>query len=396
VPKAVITTQRMLVSNMAAKGLLWSFVTEEPPVFLDWLPWSHTFAGNQNLDMVLTFGGTMYLDTGRPTPELFEETVRNIKTVSPTIYSTVPRVYEFLVPRLRNDSELRAAFFRRLRLMHYAGSTLPNHLFAEIRAIARASASRNIPLVSSWGSTETAPMATDCHFEVEQAGNIGVPIPGTVLKLVPTSGSLEVRVTGPNVTPGYWKGPDTTAAAFDDEGYYRIGDAVAFVDAERPEAGLRFDGRVSEDFKLSTGTWVRVGAMKARAIAALSPIASDVVVAGAGRDSPGLLVFPDPDGCRLVADVSRDAPMSVVVEDPAIRLHMHGAMREMSAAAGSSMYPTRCLLLGDLPSREGGEITDKGYINQRAVLTRRANLVEVLFAEPPAESVVSLAPRARL
>jgi feruloyl-CoA synthase len=394
-PKAVITTQRMLVSNMAAKGLLWSFVTEEPPVFLDWLPWSHTFAGNQNMDMVLRFGGTMYLDTGRPTAELFEATVRNIHAVSPTIYSTVPRMFEFLVPRLRGDSELRAAFFRRLRLMHYAGSTMPDHLFAEIRAIARAAADRTIPLVSSWGSTETAPMATDCHFEVEQAGNIGVPIPGTVLKLVPTSGSLEVRVIGPNVTPGYWRDPATTAAAFDEERYYRIGDAVAFVDGERPEAGLRFDGRVSEDFKLSTGTWVRVGAMKARAIAALAPIASDVVVAGAGHDSPGLLVFPDPDGCRLVADVSRDAPLSVVVEDPAIRRHIEVAMRAMSTAAGSSMYPTRCLLLGDLPSREGGEITDKGYINQRAVLTRRADLVAMLFAEPPPEFVVPLAPRTK-
>ncbi len=395
-PKAVITTQRMLVSNMAAKGLLWSFLTEEPPVLLDWLPWSHTFAGNQNLDMVLKFGGTMYLDTGRPTPELFGATVRNIKSVSPTIYSTVPRVYELLLPRLRDDVELRAAFFRRLRLMHYAGSTLPDHLFAEIRAIARASASWSIPLVSSWGSTETAPMATDCHFEVEQAGNLGVPIPGTVLKLVPTSGSFEVRVIGPNVTPGYWRAPDTTLAAFDDEGYYRIGDAVALVDAERPEAGLRFEGRVSEDFKLSTGTWVRVGAMKARAIAALSPIASDVVVAGAGHDSPGLLVFPDLDGCRLVADLSRDAPLSVVVEAPAIRRHILGAMREMSAAAGSSMYPTRCLLLGEVPSREGGEITDKGYINQQAVLTRRANLVANLFADPPPGSVVALAPRAKI
>ena len=317
------------------------------------------------MDMVLRFGGTMYLDTGRPTSELFEETIRNIHTVSPTIFSTVPRVYEFLVPRLRDDEELRTAFFRRLRLLHYAGSTLPNHLFAEIRAIARRSAGRDIPLVSSWGSTETAPMATDCHFEVEEAGNIGVPIPGTVLKLVPTSGSLEVRVLGPNVTPGYWRAPETTAAAFDEEGFYRIGDAVAFVDVERPEAGLRFDGRVSEDFKLSTGTWVRVGAMKTRAIAALSPIASDVVVAGAGRDSPGLLVFPDPEGCRLVADLPRETPLSVVVEDPAVRRHIAVAMREMSTAAGSSMYPTRCLLLGDQPSREGGEITDKGYINQR-------------------------------
>lgn len=393
VPKAVITTQRMLVSNMAAKGRLWTFVTEEPPVFLDWLPWSHTFAGNQNLDMVLRFGGTMYLDTGRPTADQFEETVRNLQDVAPTLYSTVPRAYEFLVPRLRQGPGLRGAFFRRLRLMHYAGSTLPDHLFAEIRAIARQATGRDIPLVSSWGSTETAPMATDGHFEVDHAGNIGVPIPGTVLKLVPTSGTLEVRVSGPNVTPGYWRSPEATAAAFDEDGYYRIGDAVAFVDDRHPEAGLRFDGRFSEDFKLSTGTWVRVGAMKARAIAALSPIASGVVVAGAGHDSPGLLVFPDPDGCRQVAGRPPETPLRVVVEDAAVRRHVEAAMRTMSGAAGSSMYPTRCLLLGDLPSREDGEITDKGYINQRAVLSRRADLVALLFADPPPASVISLAPR---
>ncbi len=392
-PKAVITTQRMLVSNMAAKGLLWTFITDEPPVFLDWLPWSHTFAGNQTMDMVLKFGGTLYIDTGRPTPELFEETVRNIHTVSPTIYSTVPRVYELLLPRLRNDAELRASFFCRLRLMHYAGSTLADHLFSELRTIARDSVAWPIPLVSSWGSTETAPMATDCHFEVEEAGNIGVPIPGTELKLVPTSDRLEVRVRGPNVTPGYWKAPETTADAFDEEHYYRIGDAVAWVDTERPEAGLRFDGRVSEDFKLTTGTWVRVGAMKARAIAALSPVASDVVVAGAGRETAGLLIFPDPAGCRLIADMSPDRPLDVVVQQPAIRRHIEQAMRQMSAAAGSSMYPTRCLLLSDPPSRADGEITDKGYINQRTVLARRADLVTALFADAPPEAVICLQPR---
>jgi feruloyl-CoA synthase len=236
-------------------------------------------------------------------------------------------------------------------------------------------------------------MATDCHFEVDHAGNIGVPIPGTVLKLVPTSGSLEVRVRGPNVTPGYWRSPEATASAFDEEGYYRIGDAVAFQDGGRPEAGLLFDGRFSEDFKLSTGTWVRVGAMKARAIGALSPLASGVVVAGAGHDSPGLLVFPDPAGCRQVAGTPPETPLRVVLEHPAVRRHVEAAMRTMSAAAGSSMYPTRCLLLSELPSREGGEITDKGYINQRAVLTRRADLVELLFAVPPPPSVISLAPR---
>ena len=393
VPKAVITTQRMLVSNMAAKGLLWPFVEQEPPVFLDWLPWSHTFAGNQTMNTVLKFGGTLYLDTGRPTPDLFDETVRNVRTVSPTIFSTVPRAYELLAPRLRADAALRASFFSRLRLMHYAGASLSSHLFAELRSIARSTTPRNVPLVSSWGSTETAPMATDCHFDVEHAGNIGVPIPGTVLKLVPTAGRLEVRVTGPNVTPGYWRAPETTAAAFDDEGYYRIEDAVAFVDRDRPAAGLWFDGRVAEDFKLSTGTWVRVGPMKARALAALSPIASDVVVAGVGRESAGLLIFPDPDGCRLIADMPADTPLRVVVAQPAVRRHIKRAMRQMSGAAGSSMFPTRSILMADPPSAGDGEITDKGYVNQRTVLARRADLVDDLFAEAPPETVVSLASR---
>ncbi len=393
VPKAVITTHRMLVSNMAAKGMLWPFIEEEPPVFLDWLPWSHTFAGNQTMNTVLKFGGTLYLDAGRPAPGRFEETVRNLRAVSPTIFSTVPRAFELLVPRLRDDGELRGSFFRRLRLMHYAGASLSDPLFAELRTIARRSTARDVPLVSSWGSTETAPMATDCHFDVERAGNIGVPIPGTVLKLVPTAGSLEVRVGGPNVTPGYWRAPETTAAAFDAEGYYRIGDAVAFVDRDHPGAGLWYDGRVAEDFKLSTGTWVRVGPMKARAIAALSPVASDVVVAGAGRESAGLLIFPDPDGCRLIADMPPETPLRTVLEHPAVRRHVEWAMRQMSGAAGSSMFPTRCLFLPGPPSAAEGEVTDKGYVNQRIVLARRADLVDALFADAPADPVITLAPR---
>jgi feruloyl-CoA synthase len=210
---------------------------------------------------------------------------------------------------------------------------------------------------------------------------------------VPSAGGLEVRVGGPNVTPGYWRAPETTAAAFDDEGYYRIGDAVAFVDRARPEAGLWYDGRVAEDFKLSTGTWVRVGPMKARAIAALSPVASDVVVAGAGREAAGLLIFPDPAGCRLIADLPPETPLGVVLADPAVRRHIEWAMRQMSRAAGSSMFPTRCLLLGGPPSAKDGEVTDKGYVNQRMVLARRADLVDALFAEPPPDDVISLEPR---
>ncbi|MBD3896772.1 feruloyl-CoA synthase [Halomonas sp. ML-15] len=391
-PKAVPNTQRMLCSNQQAKALLWPTLAERPPVLLDWLPWSHTFGGNHNFNIILRWGGTLYLDDGKPTPQLIEKTARNLREVSPTHYFSVPRAYDMLVPLLRDDAELREAFFQRLELIFYAAAALPDHLWKELEEMARETTGREVLIASSWGATETAPICTDCHFPAVRSGVIGVPVPGTTLKLVPTAGKLEVRVKGPNIFAGYWKQPELSAKAFDDEGFYRMGDAVRFVDPRRPELGLLFDGRVSEDFKLLTGTWVHVGALRMAGLDALKPIAQDIVVTGHDRDEIGFLVFPHLAACRrLCPDLPEGAPVAKVLAHPVVLEQVRKAMRAMRASGGgSSTYPTRALLLEEPPSAEAGEITDKGYINQRKVLERRADLVTALYADTPAAAVITL------
>ncbi|MFG6176859.1 feruloyl-CoA synthase [Halomonas sp. THAF12] len=392
-PKAVPNTQRMLCSNQRAKALIWPTLAERPPVLLDWLPWSHTFGGNHNFNIVLHWGGTLYLDDGKPTPELIEKTARNLEEVSPTHYFSVPRAYDMLMPLLREDAALREAFFRRLQLVFYAAAALPAHLWTELESMARQTTGREVLIASSWGSTETAPICTDCHYPAIRSGVIGVPVPGTTLKLVPTAGKLEVRVKGPNIFTGYWKQPELSAKAFDDEGFYMIGDAVKFVDAGHPEQGLLFDGRVSEDFKLLTGTWVHVGALRMAGLDALKPIALDIVVAGHDRDEIGFLIFPHLAECRrLCPDLDEHAPAARVLSHPAVVERVRQGMRALKAkGGGSSTYPTRALLLESPPSTEAGEITDKGYINQRQVLTRRADRVQTLYAtDTPATAVITL------
>lgn len=357
----------------------------------EWLPWSHTFGGNHDFNMVLRWGGTYYIDDGKPTPALMEKTLRNLREVSPTIYFSVPRAYDMLVPHLRKDAELRESFFRRLQVIMYAGAALPQHLWAELEGLSEATVGARIPMVSSWGSTETAPLATDCHFQAIKAGVIGVPIPGTELKLVPSHGKLEVRVRGPNVFPGYWKQPELSAKAFDEEGYYIIGDAVDFVDSARPERGLLYDGRVGEDFKLLTGTWVHVGSVRVAGIDAMSPIAQDIVVTGHNRDEIGYLIFPNIPECRrLCPQLPPDADLADVLLSPVIRSRVaQGLASMMKKGGGSSTYPTRAILLAEPPSAEAGEITDKGYINQRAVLTRRADMIEFLYGDVLEKSVIT-------
>ncbi|GEK48959.1 feruloyl-CoA synthase [Bisbaumannia pacifica] len=387
-PKAVPNTQRMLCSNQQAKAQVWPTLAERPPVLLDWLPWSHTFGGNHNFNIVLHWGGTLYLDDGKPTPELIEKTARNLREVSPTHYFSVPRAYDMLMPLLRDDAALRDAFFHRLQLVFYAAAALPEHLWNELEAMARETTGREVLIASSWGATETAPICTDCHFPAVRSGVIGVPVPGTTLKLVPTAGKLEVRVKGPNIFTGYWKQPELSAKAFDDEGFYMIGDAVRFVDPEHPEQGLLFDGRVSEDFKLLTGTWVHVGALRMAGLDALKPIAQDIVVSGHDRDEIGFLIFPHLAECRrLCPDLAADAPVEAVLSHPAVVERVREAMRTLQAGGGgSSTYPTRALLLEEPPSVEAGEITDKGYINQRKVLDRRAERVAALYSSAPANT----------
>ncbi len=375
-PKAVINTQRMLTSSQAAKAQVWPFLTRTDLVMLDWLPWSHTFGANHNFNMVLRHGGTLYIDGGKPLPNLFATSLANLRAVMPTVYFNVPRGIDMLIGALRDDDELCQRFFRDVKLVFYAGAALPQNLWEALEQLSVKTVGRAIPMVSAWGSTETAPLATDCHFQAKRSGNIGVPVPGTEIKLVPSGDKLEVRVRGPNVTPGYWKAPDKTAAAFDDEGFYLIGDAVTFADPDRPELGLFFDGRVSEDFKLMSGTWVNVGTLRVAGIAALAPLAQDIVVCGHGADDVRFLVFPNIAACRALAGLPDSASVDDVLAHPSVRDGIaRGLMKLKAQGGGSSAFATRALLLAEPPSVDGGEITDKGYINQRAVLSRRSDLV---------------------
>jgi feruloyl-CoA synthase len=377
-PKAVINTQRMLTSSQQAKAQTWTFLEQAASdlVILDWLPWSHTFGANHNFNLVLRNGGSLYIDGGKPAPGLFATSLANLKSVMPTVYFNVPRGFDMLIAALRGDEELRRRFFGEVKFAFYAGAALPQNLWDALEQLSVETVGRPLPMVSAWGSTETSPLATDCHFLAERSGNIGVPIPGTELKLVTSGDKLEVRVRGPNVTPGYWKAPELTKQAFDDEGFYLIGDAVKLADANRPERGLFFDGRVAEDFKLNSGTWVSVGTLRVAGIAALAPLAQDIVVVGHGGDEVRFLVFPNMAACRAHAGLPETAGVNDVLGDERVRAAIaQGLAKLKQQGTNSSGHATRALLLAEPPSVDGGEITDKGYINQRAVLTRRADAV---------------------
>jgi feruloyl-CoA synthase len=297
----------------------------------------------------------------------------------PTVYFNVPRGFDMLIAALRDDEDLRRRFFTDVKFAFYAGAALPQNLWDALEDLSLKTVGRAMPMVSAWGSTETSPLATDCHFQAERSGNIGVPIPGTELKLVPSGDKLEVRVRGPNVTPGYWKASDLTAKAFDADGFYLIGDAVTFADRDRPERGLFFDGRVAEDFKLNSGTWVSVGTLRVAGITALAPLAQDIVVTGHGGDHVRFLVFPNIATCRAHAGLADNAGASEVIGSEKVRAAIALGLAKLKAqGSGSSGHATRALLLAEPASVDGGEITDKGYINQRAVLTRRAEAVALL------------------
>ncbi|HLL53596.1 MAG TPA: feruloyl-CoA synthase [Myxococcaceae bacterium] len=382
-PKGVINTQRMLCANQQALAQLWPFLEQRPPVLVDWLPWNHTFGGNHNFNLVLRNGGTLYLDNGKPAPGLIEKTVKTLGEISPTVYFNVPRGYDMLLPFLERDEALRDRFFRELDLLHYAAAALPRSLWERLEKLSIASRGTRMDMVSAWGSTETAPMATAVHYRIESPGNIGLPAPGTEIKLVPEGAKRELRVKGPNVTPGYWKRPDLTAAAFDPDGFFKMGDAGRWVDEAAPEQGLAFDGRTAEDFKLTSGTWVHVGALRIAVIAAGAPVIQDAVVTGHDRNDVGLLVFPSLAGCRsLCPEAGADAPLEDLVKRPAVREKLLAGLAAYNEEQpGNSTRVTRVLLMPEPANIDAGEITDKGYINQRAVLGRRATLVERLYGE---------------
>lgn len=394
-PKAVINTHRMLSSNQQAIRQVWPFLAE-PPVLVDWLPWHHTFGGNHNFNLTLCNGGTLYIDRGRPAPGQFETTLKNLRDVGPTVVFNVPRAYDLLVTALRADAELRARFFGRIRLIFYAAAGLPQPVWDGLQSLAEETLGREVPMVSSWGLTETAPAATSCHYRAERAGVIGVPIPGCELKLVPVGQTLEARVRGPNVTPGYWKRPELTADAFDEEGFFKTGDAMRFVDRNRPERGLLFDGRLGENFKLSTGTWVHVSLLRLNALAVLAAVAQDLVVTGHDRDEIGLLIVPNLRACGGLSALPDGAAAAEIVAHAAVRARVAAGLLALAQArSGSSTHAARALVMEEPPSIDAGEITDKGYINQRAVLTRRAALVERLYANPRDPAVITLAEATR-
>jgi feruloyl-CoA synthase len=387
-PKSVINTQRMLTSSQQAKAQTWSFLdaAQGDLVILDWLPWSHTFGANHNFNLVLRNGGTLYIDGGKPAPGLFAMSLANLRSVMPTVYFNVPRGFDMLISALRDDEALRRRFFTDVKFAFYAGAALPQNLWDALEELSIKTVGRAMPMVSAWGSTETSPLATDCHFQAQRSGNIGVPIPGTELKLVPSGDKLEVRVRGPNVTPGYWKAPELTAKAFDEDGFYLIGDAVTFADPARPELGLFFDGRVAEDFKLNSGTWVSVGTLRVAGISALAPLAQDIVVTGHGGDHVRFLVFPNVAVCRAHAGLADSASVDDVIGNEKIRAAIGAGLSKLKGqGGGSSGHAARALLLAEPASVDGGEITDKGYINQRAVLTRRAAAVAKLDDDACAE-----------
>jgi feruloyl-CoA synthase len=384
-PKGVVNTHRMLCSNQQALGQIWPFLHAEPPVLVDWLPWSHTFGGNHNLGQVLAFGGTLYIDDGKPTPQLFERTIDALREVPPTVYFNVPAGFALLVGRVEQDRELAERFFSRLRFMFYAAAALPEALWERLRALAEDVIGRPVPLTASWGATESAPAATSAHFASARCGCIGVPLPGVTLKLVPAGEKLEIRLKGPNITPGYHRNPDATAAAFDDEGFYCTGDAVRPVNPADPDEGLVFDGRIAEDFKLVTGTWVTVGRLRTTLISEAGGMLSDAVIAGHGRDCVAALAWVSQPDARLACDSAGDVPL----DHPRLREQLANALSRLNAGAGSASRVERLLLLDVPPDLDAGEITDKGYVNQRRVLERRQEAVERLFAEPLHPDVIT-------
>ena len=384
-PKAVINTQEMMCANVAMMSMARIRKPTDPsPVMLDWLPWNHTMGGNATFQGNLNEGGTTWIDDGKPLPGLFEETLRNLREVSPTSFSNVPAGYAMLATALEKDEALAKRFFRNINVLSYGGATLPQDLYERMEALAVKHTGYRIPFVTGWGSTETAPTATSVHWASDRVGLVGLPYPGVSLKMVPTgeAGRYELRLKSVIVTPGYHKQPELTAQMFDEEGYYRIGDAGRFVDPQDPSRGLIFDGRVVEDFKLTTGTFVLVGTLRTTAIAAATPVLQDAVVCGQDRDHVGLLGFPNVAACRRLAnDEGAKLTLAQLLAHPAVVGTLKDGLAKMNAESrGSSMQVKRVLLMEEPPQVDGHEITDKGYINQRATLERRKALVEKLYA----------------
>ena len=382
-PKGVITTNRMLTSNQQMLRQVMPCLHEEPPVVCDWLPWNHTFGGSHNFGIVLYNGGSLYIDSGRPVDGLFNETVRNLREIAPTAYFNVPKGFEMLVQHLREDAVLRKTFFSRLNLLFFAAAGLNRRTWDEVQQIAFETCGEEILVVTGLGATESAPFALSTGIEGSAPGWIGLPVPGVELKLARVGERMEARLRGPSITPGYWRRPDLNELAFDDEQFYCMGDAVALLDRSDPQRGFIFDGRLNEDFKLSTGTWVRTSMLRTRLLAHFDGLLQDVVLAAPDRDYVGALLFPNLDACRkLCRGLKESASASAIIAVPEVRSAFQQRLSSFVAKnPGSSTHVQRAILLDAPPSLEAREITDKGTLNQAAVLKNRASLLQLLYGE---------------
>ena len=376
-PKGVLNTQRMLTANQLQSARVWPFLADEPPVLVDWLPWNHTFGGNYTFNLVLCHGGTMYIDHGKPMPGAFDATLKNLRQIAPTVYFNVPRGFELLLPHLEEDAVFRKHFFSKCRFALYAGAALPMNVWQRLEVLGQEACEGQLVLASSWGSTETAPMCLGSYAGNTTPGSIGLPVPGCELKLVPNAGKLEARVRGPHITPGYLNAPEASRKAFDEEGFYCMGDALRFIDPQDASKGMLFDGRVAEDFKLRTGTWVHASKVRLSLLEAAAPLVQDAVITGQDRDEIGALLFLNPT-------VVKDLPVD------AVRQRVHEALQRLmnTDSGSSSMRIARALVLQEAPSVEHGEITDKGYLNQRLIRERRADWVERLHQLPLQPEVI--------
>ncbi len=381
-PKGVIYTHRMWTSNQEMVRQCWQFLDDEPPVILEWLPWNHTFAGSKDFGMILYNGGTLYLDEGKPVPGAFDETLRNLREVAPTIVLNVPKGFEAIIPYLRKDEALRKQYFSHLKALFYAGAGISQETWDDLQELSIQACGERILMLSGLGATETGPFALWVGKDVRSAGVCGVPAPGMEVKLIPSGRKLECRLKGPNVMPGYWNEPELSKNAFDDEGFYKIGDALKFVDENDPNQGFIFDGRIAEDFKLSTATWVSMGPLRVNFLAEFAPYAKEVVICGADRGYVGALVFPDIDACRELSP--EPGSVTELLLRPEVRAKFKERLVSMAkTSTGSSNRIERAILLDIPPSIDKHELTDKGSISQRAVLDNRAEVVDELYQGSP-------------
>jgi feruloyl-CoA synthase len=390
-PKAVVNTHRMICSNQQMILQGFPFMGEQPPIVVDWMPWNHTAGGNHNTGMTLYNGGTLYIDDGNATFKI-ATTVANLREIAPTVYFNVPRGYEELLRYFREDRQLSENFFSRLNFMFYAGAGLAQPVWDAYRDMMSETRGERVLMASGLGATETSPMALQCTWDSEESGAIGIPMPGVEAKLIAIGAKLEIRVKGPNVTPGYWKNEELTRAAFDEEGYYKFGDAVRFVDPSDVNKGFMYDGRLKEDFKLASGTWVSVGPLRTQIIHAFAPYVTDVAIAGLNRNFLSMLVFPNVEACRSLAPELADAATPAqILRHGSVTTKFTELLESFAAqSTGNSNRVTRAILLEEPPSLDAGEITDKASLNQRAILERRAAVVEEMYSANPSARVLRL------